>query len=255
MKKYIVLLIFSAVSIVCFSQQKDQATVYLKNGNIIPGVIIERFPDESIKLKIDDTHILVIQKDEILKITEEPIQERSNSKRTYGGIFEMGYAIGVGYYGMNNRSVNFINSIKYSPYFSFGLGIGIRHYNIMYYKLPDRNLVSSEVQVPVFLDFRTNLLNNELSPYIALGLGGSLGARARGWSDWDIKGEGFLLNLSGGIRLKISEKSAMIAGIAYEMQGIEYHYYYSTGYSSFYFNYKKYIKNASSISINIGISF
>jgi hypothetical protein len=77
MKKHILLLMFSAVSIICFSQQKYQATVYLKNGNIVPGVIIERFPDESIKFKIDDTHILHIQKDEILKITIGEIGKRS----------------------------------------------------------------------------------------------------------------------------------------------------------------------------------
>lgn len=92
MKKYIALFVFAFISVVSLSQQRYQATVYLKNGNIIPGIIVERFPDESIKLKLDDTHILHIQKDEIIKITEEPIEE--SSKRT-NGKFDISVGIGL----------------------------------------------------------------------------------------------------------------------------------------------------------------
>jgi hypothetical protein len=83
-------------------------------------VIIEQIPDKSIKLQIDDTHILVFQLNEIEKITEEPIKEPR--KKTYQGTIETGYAIGVGYYGENNYKLNFINSIKYSPYLALGIG-------------------------------------------------------------------------------------------------------------------------------------
>ncbi|MGD0342000.1 MAG: hypothetical protein ABSA76_09880 [Bacteroidales bacterium] len=116
MKKYIALLVFAFISVVSLSQQRYQATVYLKNGNIIPGVIIERFPDESIKLKIDDTHILLIQKDEILKITEVPILEpepkpKPEPFRLFSqGKFEI--SGGVGFPDMSNLKIRYGNNMQ-----------------------------------------------------------------------------------------------------------------------------------------------
>ena len=114
MKKDIALLVFAFISVVSLSQQRYQAIVYLKNGNIIPGVIIEKFPDESIKLKIDDTHILVIQKDEILKMTEEPIQEGSDSTH---GKFDI--SAGIGFPELMNIG------IKYQVFGQLQIGLSI----------------------------------------------------------------------------------------------------------------------------------
>jgi hypothetical protein len=114
MKKYIVLLVFAFICVVSFSQQRYQATVYLKNGNIIPGVIIEKLPDESIKLKIDDTHILLIQKDEILKMTEEPIQESSDSTHSKFDI-----SAGIGFPELMNIG------IKYQVFDQLQIGLSI----------------------------------------------------------------------------------------------------------------------------------
>lgn len=45
--------------------------VYLKNGSIIRGIIIEQIPNVSIKLKNKDGSIFVFKTDEILKLTRE----------------------------------------------------------------------------------------------------------------------------------------------------------------------------------------
>jgi hypothetical protein len=159
-------------------------------------------------------------------------------------IIETGYAISVGNYGMKNLKLNVIYDWQTSiPSFSLGFGVGIRDYLSNFDKLPDRYIMSSDVQVPVFLDFRKTLLKKRLSPYLSLRVGGSFGARYLYKIHW----EGLFLNPLAGIRFKISDKFAVIAGISYESQKMEY----STSYPD-YENYEKY---SSSLGINIGISF
>lgn len=48
-----------------------QDVVYLKNGSIIRGMIIEQIPNKSIKIQTKDGNVFVYEMDEIEKITKE----------------------------------------------------------------------------------------------------------------------------------------------------------------------------------------
>ena len=48
-----------------------QDVVYLKNGSIIRGMIIEQIPNKSIKIQTKDGNVFVFEMDEIEKITKE----------------------------------------------------------------------------------------------------------------------------------------------------------------------------------------
>jgi hypothetical protein len=56
-----------------FSQSQSMDVVYLKNGSIIRGEIIEQIPDKSIKLQTADGNIFVYNFSDIEKITKEKI--------------------------------------------------------------------------------------------------------------------------------------------------------------------------------------
>lgn len=57
---------------ICYSQQEElQDVVYLKNGSIIRGVIIEQVPGQSIKIRTADGSLFVYQMSEVEKITKE----------------------------------------------------------------------------------------------------------------------------------------------------------------------------------------
>lgn len=161
----------------------------------------------------------------------------------YQGIIEIGYAKGVGEYGMNNLKLNFINSVRCNPYFSIGLGIGLRkkydktEFNEKY-KWPSLN----DVFFPIFLDLRTNFLNKKVSPYLALGLGGYIGT----YGFWDGVRGGFFLNPSAGVRFKISDRSVINAAIDYEMENVVFWDEIPSTLSR---------ENVGSLGINIGISF
>ncbi|MDA3866986.1 MAG: hypothetical protein PF489_09615, partial [Salinivirgaceae bacterium] len=79
MKKYLVLLLFALVTTVTFGQSNYQDVVYLKNGSIIRGVIIEQVPNKSIKIETADRNVFVYQMDEIEKLTKELFQGKSGS--------------------------------------------------------------------------------------------------------------------------------------------------------------------------------
>jgi len=49
--------------------------VYLKNGSIIKGIIVEQVPGESLKIQTADGSLFVFKLDEVLKTTKEPIDK------------------------------------------------------------------------------------------------------------------------------------------------------------------------------------
>jgi hypothetical protein len=161
-------------------------------------------------------------------------------RKWYRGIIELGYGLGLGDYGINNFRFNFINAVRIGEFSSIGLGIGYRRYFTGNDAAP--YLVSNENQIPLFLDLRTSFSTRKLTPYLALGIGTSSGYQTAGTD----KGL-FMFNASGGIWYNVSPGFAVFAGIAYEMQKLEY------SDSDPFAN--SYLKSAGSISLNIGISF
>ncbi|MDY4789135.1 MAG: hypothetical protein SO179_01015 [Bacteroidales bacterium] len=238
MKKYLALLLFALITTVSFGQSNYQDVVYLKNGSIIKGTIIEQVPNKSIKIETADRSVFAYQMDEIEKLTKEVIQGKSGGSLSnsglqsgYKGIVELGYQIGTGDYGMDRLKLNIINGYQINPYFSLGFGTGLRYY-----------FDAEAALIPVFADFRANFMNNKISPYLSLGVGYSFDATN------DFEGVGFLLNPTVGVSFKVSDKSAMNVGLGYEMQKMDFYYYYYDGYYSS-------SENSGAISINVGISF
>ena len=242
MKKFLAFLLFALVTTVSHGQNNYQDVVYLKNGSIIRGVIIEQVPNKSIKIETADRNVFVYQMNEIEKIAKEPYQGKSNSSLSnsglqsgYKGIVELGYQIGTGDNGMDRLKLNIINGYQIIPYFSLGFGTGLRYY-----------FDAEAALIPVFADFRANFINNKVSPYLSLGVGYSFNATN------DFKGAGFLLNPTAGVSFKVSDESAMNVGLGYEIQKMDF---YNSFYNGRYFDNRTTSKNSGAISINVGISF
>jgi len=250
-----------SISTLTFAQNYNQDVVYLKNGSIIRGVIIEQIPNKTIKIETPDRSLFVLEMDDIEKITKEAdnryANDRNNSRnynrnnegnyggnwwqdKSYGysngygmqtgykGIVELGYQFGVGDYGMDRLKLNVINGYQINPYFSLGIGTGVRYY-----------LDAEELLIPFFGDFRVNFMDNNISPYLSLGVGYSFDA-----SD-SFSSVGFLLNPTVGVSIKISNKSAINVGVGYEMQRVKGYDYYGDSSS----------ENTGAIDLVVGISF
>ena len=163
----------------------------------------------------------------------------------YAGIIEAGYGLGVGEYGIDNFRINFINGFRIGKTFSAGLGLGVRRYYVEQEKFVEHSLVSSKVQIPVFLDLRKTFSTNTVTPYIALGIGNAARYSATADTTGSVN-EGLLFNPSGGIWFNISSRFAVFCGVAYEMQKMEYILLSDDTHFK---------KNTSSVSLNVGIAF
>lgn len=220
------------------SSTNYQEVVYLKNGSIIRGIVIEHIPNSNIKIRTADGSIFVYQTDEVERITKEPVPKQSGSvfgssyssngqgmQTGYKGIIELGYAIGVGDYDLDRFKFHFINGYQFNPFFSLGFGTGFHYYD----------LYDDQWLIPFFADFRAHFLDNPISPYLSLGVGYSFNASN------DFKGEGFLMNPTIGVSFKVARKTAINVGIGYDLQRIKV----MDGYSV----------NCGAFSINAGVSF
>jgi len=69
MKKFLLLTLVGILSLPLLAQTTD--TVYLKNGSVIRGSVIESIPNETIKIKTKDGSVFVYNQSEVEKITKE----------------------------------------------------------------------------------------------------------------------------------------------------------------------------------------
>lgn len=90
MKKFATIIFCIFLTSIALSQQEYEEVVYLKNGSVIKGTIIEQVPDVSIKIQTKDGNTFVYQMDEIDRITKEPVQssvQADNGVHQHVGFF------------------------------------------------------------------------------------------------------------------------------------------------------------------------
>lgn len=73
------LLIVSSVTLI--AQQNYDDVVYLKNGSIIRGIIIEQIPNISLKIQTKDNSVFVYNIEDVEKMTKEPVQEKPSAQQ------------------------------------------------------------------------------------------------------------------------------------------------------------------------------
>jgi TM2 domain-containing membrane protein YozV len=79
----------------CLSAQNDyQDVVYLKDGSIIRGMIIEQIPYKTLKIETVDGSVFVCAFDDIEKITKEQAVKRQNINRSLTEYSDLKYTFG-----------------------------------------------------------------------------------------------------------------------------------------------------------------
>lgn len=131
MRKINLLFLALFVSVFAFSQQKNSVdAVYLKNGSVIRGMIVEQVPGESVTIETADKNVFVLQMDEISRMTKEtrPVGRRKTSnplldkRKSYIGI-SGSIAVPVGDF-VNYSNVGFqLNLANFGYLFTKNIGI------------------------------------------------------------------------------------------------------------------------------------
>ena len=226
MKKIFLLLIFAVAGIGVGFAQNFQEVVYLKNGSVIRGVIIEQVPNQSVKIQTSDGNIFVYQISDVEKITKEQalVQPRQRYTNTYNsvqrtvrvpretffatpcykGSIEWGFtcleAFGTGVTTTHGAQIN--------PYVYLGAGVGF---------FVDLDI--SEISVPIYADFKVNALKGRISPVFDFRLGYSAGSIS-----------GLYASTMAGCRFGLVNKLGLTLSLGWEGYGKYYsRYYYDHG--------------------------
>jgi hypothetical protein len=213
MKNYSLSVILLFISLVAMGQESAEDVLYLKNGSIIRGKIIEKTEDQSVRIELPDRNIISFRSDEILKTTKEKPLGRTFSSLhlTLGldpgfeGYFEYGNGFNVLGGGFDYYRANLILGGRINKYFYLGIGTGIRNY-----------FLAAESIVPAFADLRLNFTGRTISPYIAIDLGYSFNPTKK------FDPIGLFINPQFGLSLQFTDQNAVIIGFGIEFQRIGY---------------------------------
>lgn len=217
MKKILIILGVLFVCLTSVLGQELLEVLYLKDGSIIRGVIIEQIPDKSIKIQTNEGNIFAYPMQNVLKITKEypnldnkwshrkkfSFKKQFAAKPGYAGFVEIGGGIGI---SPSGGFVNLTTSHGYQiiPQLFTGIGAGA-HFDI------GNTLIS----LPVFADIRYNILNSNITPFIGVKVGYSL---------LDVQGVYFSPSL--GCRFGLSENAAINLSFSYQLQSAKTDWYY-----------------------------
>lgn len=230
------------------AQNKTEDVVYLKNGSIIHGTVLEIIPNQSIKIQTADNNLFIFKMEEVDKITKSSKEYYRENNSTppvykhqkgsgYVNIPEVGYYFGFGdatlsAYGQNVGahkndyhaiSIRDVNGYRVNSNCIIGLGVGFESYS------GDTNYLPTTQYVPVFCEVKF-FFNSHTSTNagFAFDIGYNIGL-TKNTSYTNLMGYGSATitdNYKGGVFLnpafiiqeKLNEKTAIYFSIGYIYQ-------------------------------------
>ncbi len=151
------------------SAQALKDVVYLKNGSVIRGTIVEQVPNESLKITTKDGSIFICQMGDVERITKEaPVKRnlKEEVKVKYRGFVDLGYTVGVGAVSNSDRiELTTTHGVQILPELFVGAGAGISYYHFN----------DGAIALPFFVDVRSDILRSNITPYVDLKIGYAFG--------------------------------------------------------------------------------
>jgi len=230
MKK--LMLFFGVFLFCCFNieAQDYQETVYLKNGNVINGVIVEQIPNESLKIRTADGSIYVFYMDEVERITKRIVDPYYSRDRHYDdyyyrgrrggrgfnnypvlsegyrGFVDLNYSLGVGDFGADRIEFTTSHGYQVNEIFYIGAGAGFNYYF-------DGEIAS----VPIFANPRVDFPTGNICPFIDMKIGYTVSEYIKG----------FYFVPSAGVRFGLQNGTGINIGVGYTLQKVKVDNYYS----------------------------
>lgn len=217
MKSLITLILTSLFFIQAYGQRNYQDVVYLEDGSIIRGIIVEQVPGQSLKIETADGSVFFYQLDVVEKITKEPKPRMFNE---YKAIEGNDFAAHI----QTGASV-FLGDARGLQTFSFSALFGARIKNVVSIGLKTGVEAgeSRSVLVPVGLGIRANIRpRSRICPYVDFSGGYAYNnfvtsATVTNFNVFfDENPHGAFLNPTLGIKYWISNKGALSLSAGYQ---------------------------------------
>lgn len=222
MKKLLIVLTLLLSINTYVAAQNYTEVVYLKNGSVIKGMIVEQIPNVSLKVQTPDGSVIICQMNDVERITKEEhnvkdLRKKSRSTlRGYKGFVDFGCVVDLSDYNANKVEISTSHGYQFNNYFYLGGGMAASIYT-------DLDLVT----IPIFVDFRANFINKKITPFADVKGGYSVG---------DV--EGGYATVGVGVRFSLKGKKALNLKMEYNFQSYDVsedrwygsHYYYYDDY-------------------------
>lgn len=187
-------------------------TVYLKNGSVIKGKIIEMVPDESVKIETKDGNVFVYQADEVEKIEQT---EKAGNTENIPKQFSFGVLSGIGVGdGATIIPLEFTFTRRWHKYFGAGIGVGV-----------DFPTGDGKPLIPIFADVKgyLPLSSTSILPFLDMRLGyviNTQGEQTVGSGKYKVEVPQInytLFSLMPGVRIPVSRTVDLDFALGYEM--------------------------------------
>jgi hypothetical protein len=245
MKKLILALLLSVISLSTFAQTQKEDVVYLKNGSVVRGEIVEQIPNQTIKIEIQGGSIFVYQISEIEKMTREEPKNTGKQRNASSLTLSTGFFGKVNFQGGGidaGIGLNVIGGYRFNDYLSLGLGTGYNQYinslfSYYYNGLSYNWNYYHGGFIPLYVDFKVNMTKTKFSPYWQMDAGYGFSVNRFG------KG-GYMLGSSVGCDYKLDNRHIISLGFNWLMQNTTYTpYYYTQRYC------------LQTVGVNLGFTF
>ncbi len=177
--------------------QTMEDVMYLKNGSIYRGTIIEQIPGENYKIQIAGGTVFFVTVPEVLKITKESAQSEPSGYRSYqGNEMKFGwhhtmrdtsktpaYMKNRRFFGsvefrpgINNIGLRFVRGYKFNRFASLGLGVGFDGVymgrGVSFGKdVYNNRSINNGLYIPVYLQLSGDIFKRRITPYYFLEAG------------------------------------------------------------------------------------
>ena len=211
-------LILSLFPFVSKGQTGYEDAIYLKNGSILYGKIIENVPDKYVTVKTDDCNVYTNYWNQVYKVTKAQIGVHKKSDTVFyaknvrrSGFINFtelnyGFDLIVPANNYTAYGIQTINGYLFNPGISIGAGIGYAHNN-----------GDGSSFLPIFLDLRYYFLKSPNSIILVLDVGESPDI---------IPGTKYIgeqmINGSLDKKVHLSQKISIVCGIGFTYQYYSY---------------------------------
>ena len=196
------------------SAQKEVDAIYLYNGNVIRGFLIDQ-PDSSVvHIETLSHNIYQFSKGEIASVRKELLNKRKYKSfipkgKGYDNITDFGLLAGS---GNNDRNVIFsiLTTHKYTLQNGMAPGLGI---GLEFFEQPS---------LPVYGSFSWQLGTQKFSPFATVRAGYAFGVGSP-YTSWDYTYDssgGMMLSAGAGTKIWVSHRNAFVISLLYRYQAI-----------------------------------
>lgn len=225
--KKLIYCLLSVVVMIClttvntWAQETKEDVVYLDNGSVIRGQVMEYDPNGNIKIEIYGGSVLVYKSSEVLKIEKETVkltrevkkEKRSDHKVSNTGIYgtiAVGTLGGMGDWGQPTPGISLKGVAGWYFHRLLGVGGGVGMMNL-----------GGPTFIPIFANIRGNFMKSTASLFYDINIGYGIGVvNPMSGNFWRMESTtgGLYLRPSIGVRFPSTKQTHVFLDFGYVIQ-------------------------------------